>query len=95
MLPVNFQGSNLDLNKPPEMTDEECAAVRAFKGTVPERAYLAIEDGTEYPFILTAWMPSKEDLEALNAGRPLWLRVLSFKHPPVVLFTLNDNDEIN
>lgn len=95
MMPVDFQGSNLDLNKPPEMTEEECQSVRAYKGTTPERAYKAVEDGTDYPFILTAWMPSKEDLEALNAGRPLWLRVLSFKHPPVALFTLDANEQIN
>lgn len=95
MLPVDFEGSNLDLGKPPQMTDEECASIRAYKATAPERGFAGVEAGTDYPFILTAWMPSKEDLEALNAGRPLWLRVLSFKHPPVALFTLDEKNEIN
>jgi hypothetical protein len=79
MSPVDFEGSNLNLTKPVGWTDEQCFNMPAFKG----------KDKEGEPFILTAWQPNKEDLEAMNRGEPLYLRVCGEGHPPVSLFTMN------
>jgi hypothetical protein len=85
MLTVDFPGTNIDLIKPEQMTDEECSAARAFVGI----------DDAGYPFILTAWKPNKEDLDALNAGRPLMLKIIGQQTPPVAMYTYNENYEAN
>lgn len=58
------------------------------------RAFQAV-DVAGFPFILTAWMPNKEDLEAINAGRPIMLKVLGAMAPPVAIFTYNENYDAN
>lgn len=85
MLPTDFEGTNIILTKPDSMTDEQCMTVRAYAG----------EDNDGFKFLLTAWMPSKEDLEAMNAGRPIMLRVTGTSFPPLVLYTYDENFEAN
>lgn len=85
MHPIKFEGANIDLAKPEEMTDEQCFSLPAEKNI----------DSQGFPYFLTAWMPNKEDLEALNAGRPLFLKVIGQGHPPVALFTVDDQGEGN
>jgi hypothetical protein len=85
MMAVDFQESNITLGKPSDMTDEQCSSIRAQKTVT--------HDG--FPCFLTCWMPSKEDLEALNAGRPLILMTLGEGFPPVSLFTNNEKLEPN
>jgi hypothetical protein len=41
------------------------------------------------------WQPSKEDIEAIVAGRPVILQIHSNGLPPVALFTLDENGESN
>ena len=43
---------------------------------------------TDGRLFVSRWMPNKEDLEALNSGRPVWLVVLGCQ-PPVSLETEN------
>ena len=85
MLPTDFEGTNMDLIKPNGMTDEQCLAVRAFKGV----------DNDGFPFILTAWQPNKEDIEAINAGRPVMLKVIGQNTPPVCIYTFDENFQAN
>lgn len=85
MHPIDFEGTNIELVKPVEMTDEQCMAVRAYKGV----------DVNQFPFILTAWMPNKEDLDAMNAGRPLMVKMLGELTPPISLWTYDENMQIN
>lgn len=85
MLPVNFEGTNTVLTKPEDMTDEQCLEVRAYCDI----------DGDGFPFYLTAWQPNKEDLEAINAGRPIMLKVVGKSMPPVCLYTFDENYEAN
>lgn len=80
MLPVDFEGTNINLTKSSNMTDEQCSEVRAFKGV----------DVDGFPFFLTAWQPSKEDIEAINAGRPIMLKVMGQSAPPVAMYTFDD-----
>ena len=85
MLPIDFDGANLTLEKPASMTDEQCTSIRAFKGMDEENS----------PFILTIWQPSKEDIEAINAGRPICLKTFGHFFPPVALFTFNEDFKPN
>lgn len=39
------------------------------------------------PFVLTAWQPSYEDLQALNAGKPVYVKVIGGGMNPMTLFT--------
>ena len=40
-------------------------------------------DGT--PAMVTVWFPTPDELERLNAGAPVHLRVLGEAHPPVIV----------
>jgi hypothetical protein len=81
MMPVDFEGSNTVLTKPKGMTDEQCMSVPAYRNI----------DDAGFPFTLTVWQPSKEDIDAINAGRPICLKVLGITPPPVSLFTVDEN----
>jgi len=85
MLPIDFEGTNTVFNKPADMTDEQCSSIRAFVGNNVENT----------PVILTAWQPNKEDIEAINAGRPVMLLVTGKSLPPVLLYTYDENYETN
>ena len=100
MLAIEFQGSR-QIGKPKNMTDEECGGLEILQGTVQEEgdlpAYIHVGVTTPetWPFTLSCWKPSKEDLEALNAGRPIWVRVLSHVVHPLSLFTTDEQGEVN
>jgi hypothetical protein len=85
MMPVTFPGWNLELTKPKELTDEECSAMPAYKDI----------DQNGWPFIATAWKPNKEDIDAILAGRPIYLKIYCEIHPVVALITMDENNQIN
>ena len=85
MIPTDFEGTNIILSKPSDMTDEQCLSVKAFHGL----------DNDNFPFFLTAWIPNKEDLEAINAGRPIMLKVIGRQMVPVCIYTCDENGECN
>ena len=85
MMPIDFPGSNLVLTKPGNMTDEQCMSIRAFKST----------DLDGFPFILTMWQPSKEDIESINQGNPICVKVLAEGFAPMSIFTVNEKGEPN
>lgn len=78
MIPVYFKGAT-EIKKPDSMTDEQCTSVWA--------EYGYDEDGFFY--FCTAWKPSKEDLEAINKGEPIYVKKLSDRLPPMSLFTID------
>lgn len=41
--------------------------------------------GQGTPSMVTAWMPTPDELERLNAGSPVYLRILGTAHPPVMI----------
>lgn len=43
-------------------------------------------NGAHTPAMETAWEPTPEELEALNAGAPVILRILGTQHPPVQVY---------
>lgn len=99
---VQFEGA-LEIRKPASMTDEECSSVWAKFGVSAEQlAHLrdtfwvdAGNDQAGYPYYVTQWQPSKEDLDALNAGRGLWLKSIGFSFQPVALLTVDADGNAN
>lgn len=82
MLPVDFEGTNVTFTKPPNMADDQCSDVRAFKGT----------DNDGFPFILLAFQPNYEDIQAIKAGRPVMLKIVTAgPMPPVAMYTYDKN----
>lgn len=42
-------------------------------------------NGPETPSMVTAWLPTPKELEALNAGAPVHVRILGTSHPPIMV----------
>lgn len=107
MHPVFFEGA-VEIKKPEDMTDEQCLSAwtkfgfdklhKVIEGNgmikIPPGLYAGV-DQENFPFYLTAWQPNKEDLEALNAGRPIYIKTLSKGLPPMAVFTLDENYKAN
>lgn len=85
MRPIHFPEANVTFEKPVSMDDSECLPIHAFVG----------QDPNGYPHINTVWQPSKEDIEAINAGRPIVVCVLGTTLPPMALFTYDENGNSN
>lgn len=77
MLPTNFPESNAVLGPPQGMSEEECSSLFTLRS----------KDESGHPVVVSCWKPTRDELEALNAGRPLWLVVLGQTMPPVYLTT--------
>lgn len=84
MIPVDFPGTNIELVKPNGWKDEDCMALPALKefGDKGEAMY------TE------AWMPSYEDLKALNSGRPVMIRLYA-SCIPIAVWTVDESGKCN
>jgi hypothetical protein len=91
MLFEDFEGSNTQLNKPEGWTDEQCSAVMAYHG----------QDANGVPIWILKCKPSKEDIEAILAGRGIYLQVCgrqlppSDYFPPVALWTVDAEGKPN
>lgn len=87
MIPINFPGAFIRVDKPPNLTDEECmSGVPAWAG----------EDTQSGKFcFLFAWRPNREDLQAINAGKPIFVKIFADPVPPHTIFTLDDDGIIN
>lgn len=84
-MPINFEGANVVFEKPQSMTDEQCCSLPAFKGVDI--------DGNN--FIATLWQPNKEDIEAINRGEPIVLKVMGTQLFPICLFTCDEKGNPN
>lgn len=42
-------------------------------------------NGPDTPAMVTAWLPTPKELEALNAGAPVHVRILGTSHPPIMV----------
>lgn len=92
MHPTNFEGAKL-ISKPENVKDEDCFSMWA----MPVDYTSTGEDGNQYVsrMWVEMWQPSKEDIEAINAGRPIILQIHSTGLPPVAVFTLDENGNSN
>lgn len=107
MHPVKFPGS-VPISKPKDMTDEQCTMAwtkygfdllhKIFESNgiakLPEGIYAGI-DSENFPFYMTAWQPNKEDLEAVNRGEPIYIKITSKGLPPMAVFTLDEKGNGN
>lgn len=84
MQPTSFPGA-FEICKPNDMTDEQCMSIWGCKGI----------DSEEFPYWLTAWKPSYEDLQALNRGEPIYIKSICHQLIPMAVFTLDENGECN
>lgn len=100
MLNQPFQGAR-EIGKPDNMTDEQCSSVMAAKGKDTTGYPLDktwVDSGQDvegFPFYVTHWQPSKEDLEALNAGRGMWIKHVGAKFAPLWPFTIDQDGNPN
>lgn len=85
MRPIHFEQSNITFNKPTTMDDSECLPIHAYAGV----------DHNGNPHINTVWMPNKEDIDAILAGRPICVCILGNRLPPMSLFTYDENGNSN
>lgn len=92
MHPIPFEGAKL-IGKPENVKDEDCFSMWA----MPVNHTFTGEDGKQYQgkMWVEMWQPSKEDIEAINAGRPIILQIHSTYLPPVAVFTLDENGNSN
>lgn len=86
MRPIDFPEANAYYEKPKSMTDEECMPVSAFQRK---------DENGEVVQITTVWLPNKEDLEAMIAGRPICISITGSALPPHAVWTYNENGKIN
>ena len=42
-------------------------------------------DGPQTPAMETAWLPTPDEIERINAGAPVILRIIGAAHPPVMI----------
>jgi hypothetical protein len=42
-------------------------------------------NGENTPSMVTAWLPTPKELEALNKGAPVHVRILGTSHPPIMV----------
>lgn len=109
MHPVHFEGST-EIKKPEDMTNEQCMSLWAKHGfgklmnIIDMKAHgadiilpgvTAGIDTDNFPYYLTAWKPSYEDLQALNRGEPIYVKTVSKQLPPMALFTLDEKGNGN
>lgn len=90
------------------MTDEECTSAWASFGfgrlyeifqsngiaQLPTGLVAGI-DAAGFAYYQTAWQPNKEDIEAINRGEPIYVKVLAKGLPPMALFTVDENGNGN
>ena len=76
MRSIHFPEANVIFEKPTTMDDSECLPISVYAG----------HDENGNPYINTLWQPSKEDIDAINAGRPIVVTVLGNTLPPMSLF---------
>lgn len=42
-------------------------------------------NGEKTPSMVTAWIPTPKELEALNKGAPVHVRIIGISHPPIMV----------
>lgn len=73
MFPCSFDEVNTILDKPDNMTYEQCQAVTAFKGTMR----------SGIPVIITCWKPSKRELNEISRTGRVWVLSCGDCVPPL------------
>jgi len=84
MIPVTFPQQNRIYKKPEGWTDEQCSDLAVWEGEAP------IDDqGTTSHTIISCWQPNKEDIKAINEGKPIFMLISGHSQPPIAIQTEN------
>jgi hypothetical protein len=67
MTPTNFPQANATAGAPPDMDKNQVMAIRAYYGPVVGGSC----DGA--PLVVTAWKPSKEEIDLIQQGKPIFI----------------------
>lgn len=90
MMNVQFEGAR-PIGKPPSMTDEQCDSAWALPFDQP--VDYVNEEGQVTKAMVRAYVmcyqPSKQDMEAIAAGQPIWLKIMAPQLTPHALWTHN------
>lgn len=71
-VPASFDGADTVLDKPADMSYEECGVLAVRRGAIQDQ-----------PVVLSCWKLTPEELaEIIKTGR-VWLLVLGYTMPPV------------
>jgi hypothetical protein len=70
MRPISFAQMTGELTRPPSMSDEECS---------PLPVHYSMYEET----IISCWRPTWRERLAILFGKPVWLLVFGYSHPPV------------
>lgn len=76
MNPTNFPQANAHFVAPKDLDESQCLGIHAFKGLIKGGSV----DGS--PVVVTAWLPTPEELAVLNSGKPLFISWLGGGLPP-------------
>lgn len=68
MIATTFPEANDVLKKPGKMTHEQVAELPVWIGMAP-----VDQQDTQAAVCVSCWVPNKEDIEAINAGKPIYL----------------------
>lgn len=71
MVPASFEESNLVLDKPPEMSYDQCDALS-----------VALANQNGMPVVISCWKPTKEELEEITRTGRVWLIITGRTMPP-------------
>ena len=83
MKPIEFPEANTVLNKPDEMTDEECMPLPV----------CVCRDADDLPLIISCWEPTPEEWNALRKQGCIYIAIVSEEyHPPLIVFPGNPFD---
>ena len=75
MIPANFEESNMVLNRPDEMTSDDCDPLSVCK----------TETVDGFPVVISCWKVTQEELEEIQKTGRVWLTVYGHTMPPVIL----------
>lgn len=76
MIASDFPESNLRIGPPPDLEESQCHTIPAYRGQIQGGSC----DGL--PQIVVAWVPTAEELGAINAGKPIFLSFVCEGLPP-------------
>lgn len=81
MTPVSFPQVNTAFRAPADMEESQVATIPAFKGN----AIGGSCDGAS--IVVTAWLPSRGEIQRIIGGAPIYLTVMGDGLPPHLLST--------
>jgi hypothetical protein len=84
MTPAIFPEANQNFKAPEDLDESQVFTIPAYSGNIQGGNL----DGA--PVVVTAWLPSPEDLERLNAGGAVYLAVIGGLPPHLMATTFKD-----